>query len=72
MGSGVARHFLPLPQNSPQVSEDVAYKLLHDGAVQTPKIPKTISQLAVHFDFRFFPDSPKHKKGPIGARNRKP
>ena len=52
---------LPLPQNPPQAREDNVYKLLLDGPLQTPKIPKTISQLAVHFDFRIFPDSPKQK-----------
>ena len=52
---------LPLPQNPPQVIEYIVTTHCADGALQTPKIPKTISQLAVHFDFRIFPDSPKQK-----------
>jgi hypothetical protein len=49
------------PRTHRRFIEDNVYKLLLDGALQTPKIPKTISQLAVHFDFRIFPDSPKQK-----------
>ena len=36
MGSGVARHFKPLPQNPPQVSVDILFKFLHDGPVHPP------------------------------------
>ena len=58
------------PRTHRRLIDNVASKFLHDGALQTPKIPKTISQVAVHFDFRIFPDSLK-QKGPTGAKNSK-
>jgi hypothetical protein len=70
-GPGVARHFWPLPRAHRRLIEYIVTTHCTDGALQTPKIPKTISQVAVHFDFRIFPDSLK-QKGPTGARNRKP
>ena len=66
MGSGEARHFWPLPQNPPQVSENFLFKFLHDGAVHPPKPRKPTSQLAVHFRlFGFFP-GPQTKKAQQG------
>ena len=61
-GPGVARHFLPLPRAHRRFSEDNVYKFFHDGAVQTPKIPKTHFHSSLFiFDSSVFPDSPKQK-----------
>ena len=65
---GLARRSirLLLPQAHRRFVDDFTLAMLDDGPVRPPKSPKPTSQLAVQFEFRFFPRSPKHKKAQQG------
>ena len=70
-GSGVARHFLPLPRAHRRFIDDFLFTMLHDGAVHPPKSQKPTFTARCSFStLRCFPRFPK-TKGPAGARNRK-
>ena len=57
-----ARHFWPLPRNSPQVIDNVLFALLNDGAVHPPKSQKLLPCMRFTSNFGFSQASPKHKR----------
>ena len=60
--SGESAAFLAAAPEPPQVSEDIAFTILHDGPLRPPKPPKPLPRLLFISTFGFFQASPKHKR----------
>ena len=56
------------PRTHRRLSDDCDYKLLHDGAVQPPQIPKTTTPARCSIGISVFPRFPKTKKAQQGLR----
>ena len=68
-GSGVARHFLPLPRAHRRFIDDFTLAMLHDGPVHRggPPKPRNPTGTCDSLEFRFSQDPPK-QQDPKGFR----